>query len=169
MSTHKKLTLKQAKFAQEYAVNGGNGYRAYVTAYGRDATDADGRRIPRYDTRAHLLLKDAKIAARISELQAEQERAAAVTRTYVIARLQQNVDTAMGIEEAPDGRRYFKPDAAAQSLKLLGQHTRLWDDDPGGTQNHLHMHLENMDAADLEVLVQRAKQPELPEGENVSP
>lgn len=77
-----KLTLKQEKFCNEYTTNGGNASEAYRKAY-----DASGMKYQSINVNASKLLKNAKIALRIAQLQAPVAKKYNITREYITEEL----------------------------------------------------------------------------------
>ena len=80
VSEEPKLTLKMEKFAQAYAVNGGNASAAYRTAY-----DAENMQPETIHVRACEMLKHGKVAVRLDQLRADALRRHQVTVDRVVA------------------------------------------------------------------------------------
>lgn len=86
---HTNLTAKQAKFAEEYVANGGNATDAYRKVY--NAKDPNSNTIYR---RAHEVLTNSKVAARIKELQEEVKKSQVFTVEQHLATLAELRDKA---------------------------------------------------------------------------
>ncbi len=95
-----KLTLKQERFAWEYTRNGGNASQAY-----RDVYSCNGSNEATIARRAHELIHDGKIAARVEQLEQEQQRVARLDRNSVLGMLLATYDKAVQCDQTGPAAR----------------------------------------------------------------
>jgi hypothetical protein len=102
-----KLTLKQERFAWEYTRNGGNASQAY-----RDVYACNGSSEATIARRAHELIHDGKIAARVEQLEQEQQRVARLDRNSVLGMLLATYNKAVQCDQTGP---------AARCVELIGK------------------------------------------------
>lgn len=118
---------KHELFAQEIA-KGVSGREAYRTAGYTAKSDAGA------DVSASRLLKDAKVAARIAELQEGAAEKAMISKQWVIERLIENANRAMQAVEVKDsegngtGEYKYDGSVANKALELLGKEVGMFVD-----------------------------------------
>lgn len=113
--------LDVAKHEQvaQLVAGGADGRNAYVSVYGACKGAAQS---------ASRLLKNAKVRARVSELQREMAAAACkkagLSREWVLDRLKKNVEWCgelMNAPAEPDGTRRFAGNVLTRTLELIGR------------------------------------------------
>ena len=103
------MTLRQRRFAEEYAACGNATESAKKAGYSNKTAYAQGSR----------LLKKVEVAARITELQAEATKRAAIEADDVIDML---------LESYKDAKRANQHGPAIRAVELLGKHLALFKD-----------------------------------------
>ena len=115
------------KFVQELVKGKGNG-EAYIAA------GYKAKNVSVASACATKLLKIAKIAARLAELQQKAEDKAVLTKTWVIKRLVENVERAMTAIAVTDregettGEYKYEGSVANRALELLGKELGMFVD-----------------------------------------
>ncbi len=102
-----KLTLKQERFAWEYVRNGGNASQAYSDVYA-----CDGSSNTTIGRDAHTLTQDPKIAAKIDQLEHDQQRVLRLDKNSVLQGL---------LDTAQDARKWQQAGPAARCWELIGK------------------------------------------------
>ena len=110
--TPQGLTLKQERFAQAFVHNGGNSSAAYRTAY--DCNNSSDETIHR---KAHDVLCNGNVTARIQELIQAEATAAGITEATVLHRINEDRNFAIKTRNAA---------TALRSDELLGKHIGMW-------------------------------------------
>ena len=109
------VTVKQEGFAQAYVANGGNASRAYRASF-----DAGNMKSTTIDREAHVLTRNHKIAARITEIRLEVARRKEISVDDVVSGLQ-------GIAESPNSQ----DGARVRSYELIGRHLGMFAERDG--------------------------------------
>lgn len=110
------LNEKQARFAEEYAVDLNATQAAIRAGYSPETARQQGSR----------LLTNAYIRARVEELRKELAEASRIDALWIRERLRENVDRAMQLEEVqregkPTGEYVYQGNVANKALELLGK------------------------------------------------
>ena len=109
--SHPNLTMKQEKFCQKYIELDGNASDAYRSSY-----NCENMKPETINRKAHALLKNGKIGARIKELQAKIEKKHEVTIDSLILELEEARKHSLKDEKG--GRA--ATDATMAKAKLMG-------------------------------------------------
>lgn len=125
-----KLTDKQEQFCQEYLIDL-NATQAYMRA-GYNVSDEDTAAV-----NASRLLRNAKVQARLKELQSARQERVQVTQDYVLKTIVDTIERCKQAEPVmikEDGEWVesgeYKFDAAnvLKGSELLGKHLAMWTD-----------------------------------------
>lgn len=122
-----ELTPKQERFCQEYIVDYNGTQAAIRTGYsGKSAGSQAGR-----------LLKNAKVLARVRQLQAEQVQRLSVSQDWVVLQLRETLRKCLEPQPVmqwvdgkllPCGEYAFDSKGALKALELLGKHLGMFTD-----------------------------------------